>query len=175
MAAERDIERGATIARIRNPQAYADGQPDLDVFRPCFDGFTSFRFTGSDIDGIFVECWAGHGLWERYGNVLIQEHKRCPGSWAGARGQWLALNTLAMIARPRAGKTTYRSLSVVVTYGDPNSPTAWQSLPAKGWRCASTGNHFEAMPLRICSLDDVESLPHRKWIRWVSATRDMGG
>jgi hypothetical protein len=156
--AERDEDRGRAIGRIRNPEAYAEGQPDLDVFRSCFDGFVSPLFAGSDVDGLFV-CWPPHGLWERRGHVLVQEHKAAQESWARSMGQWWALSALARIAPFKPGAD--RSLTVVVTYGDPNSPGHFEWVQPNGQR-----------RLEECSLAQPDTMPHRRWIKAIAAALD---
>lgn len=153
--AERDEDLGRAIGRIRNPGAYADGQPDLDVFRPCFDGFTSPLFAGSDVDGAFV-FWPPHGLWERRGHILVQEHKAAPASWEHCKGQRYALESLARVAPFKIGCP--RSLTVIVTYGEPNNPDRFEWL-WRGWSRIET-----------CDLEKPDSMPHRRWIQVVAAS-----
>lgn len=142
--------------RIRNVDSYRDGQPDLDVYNGCFDGYASAKFCGSDLDGLFVAGLAVHGVWERSGYFLVLEHKAHPKSWS--HGQWLALNALSEL--------NPRRLLVVVTYGEePNRPHAYQSLPLHGWQ---EGPCAEFWPLIPIDWADVESLPLRRWIRSVA-------
>lgn len=174
-----------TPDRIRNADAYRLGQPDLDVYTPCFEGFCSPRFCGSDLDGLFAVGMAVHGVWERRGHLLVHEHKVSPRAWR--RGQWWALNALARVEeatlrdvlrhareQPALGRDAWgelvvralddapRRLRVVVTYGeDPDRPTGYQWLPLRGFAW-----HHDVEPM---DLADVESIPHRAWIRDVAA------
>lgn len=143
-------------ARIRNPAAYRDGQPDLDIYNKCFEGFASPAFRGSDLDGLFVATAIPHGMWERHGYVLILEHKAAATSWKW--GQWHALNQAA-----ENGQVDLRT-HVVVTYGEPNWPTSYQLLPLPGWRNRICACDFEQLPM---SLDDIDRTPMRRWIKWV--------
>ncbi len=147
--------------RIRNERAYRDSQPDLDIYNPCFEGYASNRFRGSDIDGLFVSICLVHGIWERLGYLCFLEHKSSPTSWVEpkpALGQWIALNALAEVHPQRQ--------RVLITYGeDPNDPQGYQWLPLPGWRtriCAD-GHVVHKMDIR----EPAES-PLRRWIKWVS-------
>jgi len=149
------------LAHIRSVESFLSSAPDLSAYQSCFDGFASSRFTGTDLDGIFVASWAGHGMWERGGYSLIQEHKSCPEALASSRGQWMALNSLASIP-------TKARLSVIVTFGDPDAPSAWKRLPVADWRRLRSRDDFAAMQVWAIKLHDIETWPHRQWIRWVS-------
>jgi hypothetical protein len=148
-----------TPKRIRDRASYREGQPDLDVYNKCFAGFVSPRFCGSDVDGFFALAESVHGVWERHGHFLFLEHKVHTGAWS--RGQWAALNALAEL-----GKRVRRRLVVLVTYGrDPDHPHSYQRLPLNGWR---ERVNAEEHPVRVISWDEIETVPMRRWIRWVS-------
>ena len=167
------MRSGAPPARIRNREAYAAGQPDLDVFNKCFEGFTSPKFCGTDVDGTWSYSWAPHGLWERRGHFLIQEHKQSRRTWIGCYGQWLALNMLGEFGKHARKRGTPGSLFVVATYGEnPDQPTHFHWLPVrKEWRRWRTENDFATIPARRITADDIETWPHRAWIRWASIHR----
>ncbi len=153
---------GRRIGRIDNWQKYQAGQPDLDVFNPCFEGYMPASCKGTDLDGMVVAYWAPHGLWERFGHVLIMEHKEAPGAWDRALGQRIALEHASVIAPMRLDPSCNRSLSVIATYGeDSDSPTAWSKFPDP--------------EIRPCSLSSPETMPHGLWIRQVVKIKDMGG
>ncbi len=151
-----------TFDRIRNPESYRDGQPDLDVYNPCFRGLMSPRFSGTDVDGVFVllTTMQVHGMWERKMNFLFLEHKAALGSFK--LGQWLALNSLAA----QCGDTGVR---VIVTLGeDPSAPDSYLWLPVSGWR---DGPKAAARNVIAMSVDDVRNNPVRHWAEWVNEGR----
>lgn len=154
--------------RIRNLAAYRAGQPDLDVFKKCFEGYTSPRFCGSDIDAMY---WAPHGLWERCGHILVQEHKTAPASWSGSHGQWYALNSLAEIGQELRPIGSTHSLVVLVTYGEANNPDRYHWLPVHAWGRFAARESFDRMKLTACSLSNINSMPHRIWISAISKKR----
>lgn len=107
---KRSKEVGATIRRIRNPQAYEDGQWDLDIFEGCFGG----RIKASDIDGVV----------ERKGHVLFFEFKS-PGREVDT-GQDLLFRALQRPANQH----------VIVVEGRRHSPVRyafWGDEGPKGW------------------------------------------
>jgi len=150
------------VGRIAWPETYKNSQPDLDVYRPAFEGLNLHpKFAGTDLDGLFsiaidAEQPEG-GLWERNGCVLIQEHKTSP-STTKSRGQFRALLELAKISPDR--------LHVIFTYGPPNTPTeqTWQFLNPNG--ILSPEEAFTA---------DIEKWPHRRWIKKANARVAPGG
>lgn len=147
-----------TPTRIRNADAYRDSQPDLDVYNPCFAGYASPRFCGSDLDGLFVAGMVVNGgFWEHTGYLLFLEHKAATTAWS--LGQWIALNALAAY-----GRRDHR-LIVVVTYGMPDAPSAYHRLPLSGWKRGITASDHPPRPM---SMDDIETVPMRRWIRWVA-------
>lgn len=158
MAPNTGLERPEDVGRIRSADAYRD-QPDLDLYREAFVGVgLSEKFAGSDIDGIFGAFvrHTGHGLWERRGFVLIQEHKRRdPDGLDEHSGQLRALRALR-------GATAYLGrfprITVLVTFGDTKDPRAqrYRWLRPEGLTAPS-------LPFT----DDIEQWPHRIWIQAV--------
>lgn len=149
------------VDRMQRPDLYKTSQPDLDKYRPAFEGMGLHpKFAGSDLDGIFsmiidVEQPEG-GFWERHGCVLIQEHKLSSTSTKSI-GQFRALAELAKISPDR--------LAVIFTYGPPNDPTeqTWQCLLPNG----------QLSPVEPFTTD-VEKWPHRRWIRKANARAAPG-
>jgi hypothetical protein len=154
--------------RIRSLTAYRAGQPDLDVFKPCFQGYVSPRFCGSDIDAMY---FAPHGLWERNAHILIQEHKQSPGSWVKSMGQWWALNQLAECGQRLIATGSDYGIAVVVTYGDSRNPTTYNWLPVYCWASLKGEHQFSKIKTRQCSIKNVNTMPHRQWIAAISKKR----
>ena len=139
---------GQRVARISNPGAYA-AQVDLDLYRPCFDGLgLSPKFAGTDIDAVFFRPTGG--MWERRGQILIQEHKAHPSD----RMDWTSGQSQALIALGQK-----RGVSVIVTFGDPENPAGHE------WAHACDKRNT-----RRCT-EDVETWPHRLWLRNVEGNR----
>jgi hypothetical protein len=143
------------VSRIRDAESYRE-QPDLDIYAPAFEGVgLSKKFAGTDIDGIFgaVLRQSGHGLWERAGRLLVQEHKKCEASLISVTGgQHRALAGLAAIDPVK--------LRVIYTFGPVDQPSMqrWAHVNPNG----SIGKLQDFT-------DDVENWPHRRWIKRVLA------
>lgn len=113
----RDV--GATIPRIRNPEAYAEGQWDLDILSPAFSG-TNIK--PADIDGAI---WNSGGVVETQSSVLFLEFKGPAASVP--LGQDLLFRTLC----------TPRGFHVLVVSGTRNQPERycfWTPDGPGNWR-----------------------------------------
>lgn len=139
------------VPRIRSVSRYRD-QPNLDIYAPAFVGVgISNRFAGTDIDGFFgiMLQQPMHGMWERNGFVLIQEHKKhSPEDLDKASGQFRALSAFANIDSER--------ICVIFTFGPTDQPAQqrWFRLFARG----------RTSQIQQCT-DDPETWPHRQWIK----------
>lgn len=144
------------VSRIRSADEYREGI-DLDIYAPAFaDVGLSAKFAGTDIDGIFgtIGWQDAHGMWERDGHILIQEHKRSMPRSYESSGQFQALAALARV-NPKL-------LFVIVTVGPFDSPAGQQ------WHHILAGGVLGQPSL--CT-EDVETWPHRRWIRMVNRKR----
>lgn len=145
------------VKRIRDPDAYMREQPDLDVYAAAFDGMgLSPRFAGTDVDMFFsLFMQPLHGLWERSGRILIQEHKRTLTTIDPTGGQFRALAVLASINPDR--------LNVIITFGPVDVPSE------QFWSHLSPGSDFRPPSVTPAKpfTQDVEQWPHRRWLRLV--------
>jgi hypothetical protein len=150
-----------SVSRIRSVSAYRD-QPDLDVYNAAFNGMVpSRRFAGTDIDGFSALVYQQplHGLWERNGYFLIQEHKKhAPSELETTSGQFKALAAIADVAPDR--------IFVVFTYGPARSPELQQ------WQRLWPGGQLGA--LQVCT-SDPETWAHRHWIRKAKSAAQIVG
>lgn len=155
------LRNPASVARIYDPAAYLREQVDLDVYAPAFEGMgLSARFAGTDVDACFtVLPQPIHGMWERAGRILIQEHKVREVPFDPTNGQHRALAVLAALNRDR--------LHVIITFGPINRPAD------QTWSHLVSGNDF--MPTHFSAPRpfgvDVEQWPHRRWLRLVTGQR----
>lgn len=146
------LNNPGAVTRIRNVSSYRD-QPDLDIYAPAFAGVgISNRFAGTDIDGFFgiMVQQHLHGMWERNGHVLIQEHKKHqPEELDKSSGQYRALSAFAKISD---------RICVVFTFGPTDNPSLqrWFRLFQNGRTSA----------IQQCT-EDPETWPHRQWIKKV--------
>jgi hypothetical protein len=91
MSGHRSAAVGATIPRIRDAVAYAEGQWDLDIFAGCFG---NTKIQACDVDGVVAAVTADTlSVVERRGRVLFFEFKS-PGS-SVALGQDLLFRALS--------------------------------------------------------------------------------
>lgn len=148
----------STVRRIKDPDAYLREQPDLDVYAAAFaDMGLSPKFAGTDVDAFFsVFMQPLHGMWERAGRILIQEHKRHVSRPDPTGGQFRALAELS--------KINPEKLNVIITFGPVAAPHEQQwshLLPGSGF----SGPHVTWPPQPFTA--DVEKWPHRRWLRLV--------
>lgn len=150
-------------SRIRSLANYQRNQIDLDIYARAWDGIGLHpKFGGCDVDGLFsldgpIEL--SGGFWERKGHVLLQEHKSTEDAYfGGPRGQQRLLQALVDMGQELDGR-----IAVLVTWGPLDTAVG------QGWRWLRPGwstNPPRTSPARVCTAD-VETWPHRQWIRAV--------
>lgn len=141
------------VARIRDADAAFEGRPVGVEVRLSRSVRVPASFAGSDIDGLYFYSPI-HGLWERRGHVLIQEHKTCrPEEYDPTSGQAIALRCLAELSD---------RLDVAITFGPPNDPTQQSYITlGRGGRGRVARRHG----------DDPSTWLHARWLEYVRERR----